>query len=132
MSAQVTEAHLLLAEQLIQDTKLSSIAQLIAESEAKACDQLRAEVERLRECCDQTSALCGKFITEEDGTDLIPNSARIANALARLEARAERAEAELAAERARLNWILRLCETGVFYRAESRAAIDAAMKRRTK
>lgn len=44
----------------------------------------------------------------------------------------ERTRAELAAERARLNWILRLCETGVFYRAESRAAIDAAMKRRTK
>ena len=37
-------------------------------------------------------------------------------------------ERELAIERARLDWILRLCETGVFYRAESRAAIAAAMK----
>ena len=63
-------------------------------------ESLRAEVEWLRECYDQTSALCGKFITEDDGTDLIPNSARIANALTRLEARAERAEAELAGIRA--------------------------------
>ena len=66
-------------------------------------ESLRAEVEWLRECYDQTSALCGKFITEDDGTDLIPNSARIANALTRLEARAERAESELAAAKLLLN-----------------------------
>lgn len=66
----------------------------LKEANATVAD-LRAEVERLRECCDQTSALCGKFITEDDGTDLIPNSARIANALTRLKARAERAEREV-------------------------------------
>jgi len=35
------------------------------------------------------------FEPEEDGSDLIPNCARISNALARLTARAERAEAAL-------------------------------------
>ena len=121
-------------------------------------ESLRAEVEWLRECYDQTSALCGKFITEDDGTDLIPNSARIANALTRLEARAERAEerhaqeqaraiaaradaimaqAELAKERARLDWLEKrgpweswndAGETGITLRENIRAAIDAAMK----
>ena len=38
------------------------------------------------------------------------------------------AQAQLAAERARLDYILRTCAAGVFYNAESRAAIDAAMK----
>jgi hypothetical protein len=54
-----------------------------------------AEVERLRECCDKTATLCGKFVTEDDGTDLTPNPVRIASALQRLTARADRAEAEL-------------------------------------
>jgi len=112
MSAPVTEAHraiteivceLLDSEEMVGPSPAERAAQLIADSEAKATERLRAEVERLRECCDQTSTLCGKFITEDDGTDLIPNSARIANALTRLEARAELAEAELADIRALAN-----------------------------
>jgi hypothetical protein len=117
---------------------------------AEVVAQLRDEVERLKGCCDQTSKLCGKFITEDDGTDLIPNSARIANALTRLAARAERAEAELAAERARhsglvpllARWLKmaddcnhELAEIGyseynitVGLLCDTRAAIDAAMK----
>ena len=186
--APVTEAHLALLDRVsiaLSRYDRAEAAQLIADSEAKACaelrgalalgqqncdevfedlrnerdqlraelatckdasesliESLRAEVERLRECCDQTSALCGKFITEEDGTDLIPNSARIANALARLEARAERAEAELATERARLDWLMAggVCmvqHAGGFHVSRlhapvSRAHIDAAMKEETK
>lgn len=37
-------------------------------------------------------------------------------------------KAELARERARMDYILRVCSAGVFYNATSRAAIDAAMK----
>jgi hypothetical protein len=37
-------------------------------------------------------------------------------------------QAELAVERARLDFIINICAYGSFYRAESRAAIDAAMK----
>ena len=82
--------------------RLDSEKPWLKEANATNAD-LRAEVERLRECCDKTAALCGKFITEDDGTDLTPNPVRIGSALQRLTARAERAEAELAAERARLD-----------------------------
>ena len=79
-AAQVTEAHLLLAEQLIQDTKLSSIAQLIADSEAKAIagvnasldaaiirawgisaerDQLRADRDYNHECINRLATATG-------------------------------------------------------------------------
>jgi hypothetical protein len=88
---------------------------------------LRAEVERLRECCDKTAMLCGKFVTEDDGTDLTPNPVRIASALQRLTARAERAEDELAVERARLDDLLSINATGAARLAH--AAVQLATER---
>ena len=82
--APVTEAHLLLAEQLIQDTKLSSIAQLIADSEALANAELHAEVERLREW--QAGVIANERLHHAERKDAI--------------ARAEKAESELANIRA--------------------------------
>ena len=75
-----------------------------------ARDQLRAEVERLKAV--PPTASCGELSCDEC-------NARTAA----LTARAERAEAELAKERARLDWLLKLrCED------ETRDDIDAAMK----
>jgi hypothetical protein len=93
---------------------------------AKArAERAEAEVERLRECCDKTAALCGKFITEDDGTDLTPNPVRIGSALQRLTARAERAEAELAAERARLADLISVNATGAARLAHAKVQLKA-------
>jgi hypothetical protein len=148
----VVAAHAVTAVYAERDQLRAELARLDAEKpwlkEANATNaDLRAEAERLRECCDKTAMLCGKFVTEDDGTDLTPNPVRIASALQRLTARAERAEAEikdraammrdvmrerdaaeaeLAAERARLDWL----EDHGWVTGEpcDRAGIDAAMK----
>jgi hypothetical protein len=103
MSAPITNAHLRLANQIVASPPSPLvIATLIADSEARACEQLRAEV-----------------------TD--------ANA------RAERAEAELAAERARLDWLVKSSDNPLAInllpsygwtevKKNLRASIDAAMK----
>jgi len=124
MSAQVTEAHRALALQIqlecAGDYELDepTTAQLIADSEAKATDQLRAENERLRRA----------YVRPDD----------IRVQLESAIARAERAEAELATERARLDWLMAggVCmvqhkggfHVSRFHAPVSRAAIDAAMK----
>ena len=108
MSAQVTEAHRALALEIqlecAGDYELDepTTAQLIADSEAKACDQLRAERDSIKQEIEM------------------------------VEHRAYRAEAELAKERARLDWLE--TDVGIDWQWEpsrltvSRAAIDAAMK----
>lgn len=133
MSAPVTEAHLRLANQLVSSPPSPLVlATLIADSEAKACaewresdclkgeaidslllecDQLRAEVDALKQSIE-----AGPRVLREDAE--------------RNAARAERAEAELAAERARMDWL----EDHGWITGEpcDRAAIDAAMKEDTK
>jgi hypothetical protein len=136
MSAPITEAHREAAVAIFAIAMKSAhhgaafrepCAQLIADSQARACDQLRAEVERLK----------------ADGA---------ASAFINMSCRASRAEAELAAERARLDWLDKNCHVDLEeYREGSRkdggvpwwswkfsapksdcftaeAAIDAAMK----
>ena len=110
MSAPITptEEHLALAEQLIQISKMSEIAQLIAESEARAIsslamvtaesadrnvslrlenDQLRAEVERLTKQIKDDNRAFGCELRDPYGT--------IWEQATKDHARAERAEAEL-------------------------------------
>jgi hypothetical protein len=125
MTAPITEAHRKLATELCRNATGSNralhhvpkFAQLIADSEARTCDQLRAR-------CDQ-------LITSSELIDL---------AFLEQSARAERAEAELATERARLDFLSK--RDGAFdhirwgdYRhywgrgfGSTREIIDAAMK----
>ena len=137
MSAQVTEAHRELARRIMFEftqagtataSDVRMAAQIIADSEARACDQLRAEVERLRDGGVQRIKDAMAVVMDERDS---------------FKARAERAEAELAAERARLDWfanygdtcwhdqmmgVLRGEDGAEFYADSFRAAIDAAMK----
>ena len=82
---------------------------------AAECDQLRAEAERLKTCGIAELAAVNSSVLEY---------------CKHWEARAERAEAELAKERARLDWL----ESSAATELQSergwidRAAIDAAMK----
>ena len=141
MSAPITEAHRALAEklgdlldieQMTGPSPAEQAAQLIADSEAQAVvaahavtavyaerDQLRAEVERLKKQAvfdgDHIHALNAAFATRAEVTD--------ANA------RAEKAEAELAAERARLDWLLLDNLTRFDDSISHRTAIDAAMQK---
>lgn len=89
MSAQVTEAHIARARAsgYTTDKVVQMAAQFIANNEASKAerDQIRAGVERLTAACDKFS---NDEITQGDW-----------------KARAERAEAELATERARLRQI---------------------------
>jgi aminoglycoside phosphotransferase len=118
-TAPITEAHVNLAAAVCDtydDENFDRASQLIADSEARACDQLRAEVKRLK----------------ADGA---------ASAFIDMSCRASRAEAELAVERARLDWLEKrgpweswngIRETGITLRENIRAAIDAAMKESAK
>ena len=130
---------------------LDAIKAILIEEKARA-ERAEASLHALRLVCGTTDA--NKFSTWVDRANA--RAERAESELAGIRALADRrnkryhvedtthqlvaaldqaldiAQAELATERGRLNWILRLCATGVFYRAESRAAIDAAMKRGTK
>ena len=86
---------------------------------AAECDQLRAEVERLRSDRD-----CEKRL-RKDADEFREN------AIARAE-RADRAEAELATERARLDWLLLDVVSRFDDAYYTRSAIDAAMKEGSK
>jgi hypothetical protein len=136
MSNTPTEAHLELAKTALFSRDAAGrlltapmAAQLIADSEAKACDQLRAEVERLR----GETARIGKngaeeYIRAERAEAEVERlkSDGAASAFVNMSCRASRAEVELAAERARLDWL----EDHGWVTGEpcDRAAIDAAMK----
>ena len=102
MSAPVTEAHLLLAEQLIQDTKLSSIAQLIADSEARATYQLRAEAE-LKEARRIVTEQSNLRLIAEDGMNHVT---ALKNKIhERYQSDLASKEAELATERAKVQML---------------------------
>lgn len=136
MSAQVTEAHVLLANQLVSSPPSPLVlATLIADSEAKATAQLRADRDYNHECINRLASATGT---------LGEKSGRVVEVALSTIARAERAEAELAAERARLDWLLSRMSGNVLpvnqcvawtvdvyhygNRFPSRAAIDAAVE----
>ena len=124
MSAPITEAHREAAVAIFAIAMKSAhhgaafrepCAQLISDSEARACDQLRTEVEELKE-----SILVQRIFSD-------------------YRQRAERAEAELATERARLDWLVKSSDNPLAInlfpsygwtevKKNLRAAIDAAMK----
>ena len=135
MSAPVTEAHRKLVAAIIRDLSIDDGAQLIADSEERACDQLRAEVERLKH--GTVAQFKDAFIDElkRENTELREWQAGvIANEKSHHAerkdaiARAERAEAELATERARLDWLLLDNLTRFDDSISHRTAIDAAMQ----
>lgn len=173
MSSPITEAHRELARNIMfyhtpkgsaTAQGVRDAAQLIADSEARACDQLRAEVETERNlhaqtrmvveelntiCTDLKNAGGPPFIRSEAIRLLREDQAALRAEVERLtaacdkfsnseivqgdwRARAERAEAELATERARLDCgqiLLTVADERVWYsRVDLRAAIDAAMK----
>ena len=159
MSAQVTEAHKQLVATIVEQAfrfaegnhKITPLSQLIADSEAKACAELRAELDAQcllnakgseREAVllgrvDRMAKECLNLRADLDAIKAIRNEetarAERAEEIAdRYGKRAISLEAELAAERARLDYILRTCAAGVFYNAESRDAIDAEMKEENK
>jgi hypothetical protein len=128
MNTPITEAQYQLAHEIRQSSYQQKAAQLIADSEARAIatqlevvviltrrwlnvekerDELRAEMERLRDDRD-----CEKRLRK--AADEFRENAN---------ARAERAEAELATERARLDHVLRND-----WPFRDRKEIDAAMK----
>ena len=117
MSARVTEAHRELAYAILFATEdghagPNETAQLIADSEAKACDQLRAEVAWWKNWHDENEKMEDGIAVKVQATidGLRAEVERLKNQRDNLLkpmreqaiARAERAEAELAAERARL------------------------------
>ena len=117
-AAQVTEAHLRLANQLVSSPPSPLVlATLIAGSEAKATAQLRADRDYNHECINRLASATGT---------LGEKSERVVEVALSTIARAERAEAELAAERARLDWLE--CHGWITGEPCDRAAIDAAMK----
>ena len=150
MSAQVTEKHIDLVRCVLDAEWWGSnvekkFAQLIADSEAKACAELRADRDYNHECINRLASATGT---------LGEKSGRVVEVALSTIARAERAEAELAAERARLDCIDSLSPGDAWgiYRSSAqqnanlhagdprtlrklpgiRAAIDAAMKEETK
>ena len=111
MSAPVTEAHRALALEIqlecAGDYELDepTAAQLIADSEAKAIDQLRAEVERLKSDGAASAFVnmsCRASRAETERNNLRADLDAIKAILTEEKGRAERAEAELATERAKV------------------------------
>jgi len=186
MSAPVTESHKRLVATIVErafrfaegNHKITpELGKLIADSEARATDQLRAEVERLKSdgaASAFSNMACRASRAETERNNLRADLDAIKAILTEEKARAERAEAELkewsllnlwggtpeivhafvkgqqarihaaqdveaelAAERARLDWLEKRGpwesfnkwgETGISLRENIRAAIDAAMK----
>lgn len=177
MSAQVTEAHIL-ATRAIQVAfsrlpyaeAMEKVAQLIADSEAKAVeayavatrellqgymterDQLRAERDKLlgyyheivAELGDDLALKCIRDLRAEVERFKIYGTAELAainpnveSYCKHWEARAERAEAELAKDRARLDWLEKVDPTSpqwdiICDHVNIRAAVDAAIKEEAK
>ena len=152
--AQVPEAHRATAETIFKlaekaahngDPFREPCAQLIADSEGKACHQLRAEVERLKSDGAASAFVnmsCRASRAETERNNLRADLDAIKAILTEEKDRAERAQAELATERARLDWLefrgpweawSEPCgEAEITLRGPIRAAIDAAMKEETK
>jgi hypothetical protein len=117
MSAPITEAHLQLTRAITGHTdSFKYYAQLIADSEARACDQLRAEVEELKESilvqqifsddrqrAERAEAIVGKIqelhgCSQEMVVHWCAHAAQRSLGL-------DQARAELATERARLDYL---------------------------
>ena len=172
MSAPITKQHLKIVDEIrVGDRSMrfditdAQAAQLIADSEAKACAQLRAEVERLKrdydydhKCLHEVRERCELWKQRAERAEaelkkwsllnLWGGTPEIIHAFIKGQQNricaAEKAEAELAAERARLDWLLSRMGGNVLpvngcvawtvdvyhYKNQfpSRAAIDAAMK----
>jgi hypothetical protein len=140
MSAPITEAHLRLANQLVASPPSPLVlATLIADSEAaavqiamlreygnlcatneglaKECDRLRAEVERLKKQIKDDNRSYGCELRDPYGT--------IWEQATKDLARAERAEAELATERARLDDLISVNATGAARLAHAKVQLAA-------
>jgi hypothetical protein len=89
MSAPVTEAHRKLVAAIIRDLSIDDGAQLIADSEAKACDQLRADRTYNHECINRLATATGTLGEKSEKV--------VEVALSTI--------AELRAERARLDYL---------------------------
>jgi hypothetical protein len=177
MSAPITEAHYDLRRQVIF-SDADEGAELIADSEARATERLRKEIDWLQlnndmltdnpvgharavaerqaiiDERDQLRAEAGRLKGDGAASAFINMSCRASRAetdrnnlradldaikaiLTEEKARAERAEAELATERARVDWLEKrgpweswngFGETGITLRENIRDGIDAAMK----
>ena len=125
MSARVTEAHRELAYAILFATEdghagPNETAQLIADSEAKACDQLRAEVAWWKNWHEENEKLEDGIAVKVQATidQLRAEVERLKNQRDNLlkpmreqaNARAERAEAELTAEREKVRTLRDACD----------------------
>lgn len=176
MSAPVTEAHRTLAVELIlglpsrsyESATVHGAAQLIADSEARACDQLRAERDSMKQEIEMVEHRAYRAEAEvsklTDALDMMRDefmriiacpgcNAEIEDLADRAQLKLvqhvpvitqrDRAEAELAAERVRLDWLAESWDNPLAihlhpsygWSAASknlRAVIDASMKEGTK
>lgn len=102
-AAQVTEAHLRLANQLVSSPPSPLVlATLIADSEARACAELRADRDYNHECINRLASATGT---------LGEKSERVVEVALSTIARAERAEAELAIERQKVRALTAILES---------------------
>ena len=153
MSAQVTEAHRELARRIMFEftqagtataSDVRMAAQIIADSEAKATAEWQSFVHLQGEAIDSLLMECDRLraeLAEADADSTRERALTLANSL-------DEAQAELATERARLDWLLSRMGGNVLpvngcvawtvdvyhYKNQfpSRAAIDVAMKEETK
>ena len=94
---------------------------------AKERDEIKAERDSLRAEVERLKPYVSKAILTTEGTMLC--SPQVAVKYNAAIARAERAEAELATERARLDWVFRNCKvTADGYSVHDREDLGAAMK----
>jgi ElaB/YqjD/DUF883 family membrane-anchored ribosome-binding protein len=133
-----TDAHKETRRKIVCDLTPLEGAQLIADSEARACDQLRAEVERLtaqrenlfKPMRDQAIARA-----ERAEAEIKDRAAMMREVMRERDA----AEAKLATERARLDWLVKSSDNPLAInlfpsygwtevKKNLRASIDAAMK----
>jgi serine/threonine protein kinase HipA of HipAB toxin-antitoxin module len=141
--AQVTEAQYQLAHQIRQSSTQERAAQLIADSEAKATAELRGALVLGQQNCDDAyddlraerkDAIARAERAEAEVADLKANNRfHRGHSAGYAEAKAD-CQSELAAERARLDWLMAggVVLSGYYlsrlHYPVSRAAIDAAMK----
>jgi hypothetical protein len=124
MNTPITEAQYQLAHEIRQSSYQEKAAQLIADSEARAELITRAgEIQTLATITAERDQLRAEVLNESHW------AAHYLTQAITDRARAERAEAELATERARLDWFHEAASDRIWLVGQDiRAAIDAAMK----